>query len=50
MNKKRITFNLSIETIDSLKRISKETMIPQTRLVEKALNALIDNFNKKHCN
>lgn len=39
--KKRITFTLDPHIIEQLKKLSEETMIPQSRLVEKALNDMI---------
>lgn len=35
--KKRVTFTLEETTIELLKKESKKTMIPQARLVEKAI-------------
>lgn len=45
--KKRITFALEEDLIAELKTISKETMIPQSRLVEKAIEDLIVEEKKK---
>lgn len=44
--KKRITFTLDEQTIEKLKIVSQETMIPQARLVEQAILKLIDNHKK----
>lgn len=35
--KKRITFTFDESTIDRLKKVSGESMIPQARIVEKAI-------------
>lgn len=35
--KKRITFTFDEELIEQLKKVSKETMIPQSRIVESAI-------------
>lgn len=37
MSKKRVTFTLDESTIELLKTVSDETMIPQARIVEKAI-------------
>ncbi len=44
--KKRITFTLDEETIDKLKETSEKTMIPQSRLVEKAILEVIEKYEK----
>ncbi|WP_083979163.1 ribbon-helix-helix domain-containing protein [Bacillus alveayuensis] len=44
--KKRITFTLDEELIEKLKRISEETMIPQARLVEQAIQEVIKKYGK----
>ncbi|MEK4640318.1 ribbon-helix-helix domain-containing protein [Bacillus sp. BSL6] len=44
--RKRITFSLPEEMIEQLKRISEQTMIPQARLVEQAINQVIEKYNK----
>lgn len=43
---KRITFSMDSETIDKLREVSKETMIPQSRLVEEALKEIIKKYEK----
>lgn len=45
--KKRITFTLEQELIDRLKKVSKETMIPQARLIEKSLNHMLNQYEKE---
>lgn len=35
--KKRVTFTLDEKTINKLREVSKETMIPQARIVEQAI-------------
>jgi predicted DNA-binding protein len=45
--KKRMTFTLDEEILEQLKKVSDETMIPQARLVEKAIKEIIENHNKK---
>jgi len=44
--KKRITFTLDESTIEQLKEISEQTMIPQARLVDQAIKNLIDERKK----
>lgn len=43
---KKITFTMSEETIQKLKEISEETMIPQSKLVEKAINQILVEYRK----
>lgn len=40
--KKRITFTIDKETIDDLKKLSEKTMIPQARIVDKAIKEYIE--------
>lgn len=42
--KKRITFTLDPKLIEGLKEVSKQTMIPQSRLVERALEEIIEKY------
>lgn len=42
--KKRITFTLDEELIIKLKEISKETMIPQAKLVESAIKDILKKY------
>ena len=44
--RKKITFSFEEELIEQLKQLSEETMIPQSRLVEKAIKKLIDEKRK----
>lgn len=45
--KKRVTFALDQDVVAELKTISDETMIPQSRLVEKAIEEVIEEEKKK---
>ncbi|MFT8324346.1 ribbon-helix-helix domain-containing protein [Oenococcus sicerae] len=45
--KKRVTFALDQDVAAELKTISDETMIPQSRLVEKAIEEVIEEEKKK---
>lgn len=40
--KKRVTFTLDEKIIDELRRVSKETMIPQSRLIEQAIKEILN--------
>lgn len=42
--KKRVTFTLDEELIEQLKKVSKETMIPQSKLVEKTLKEILKKY------
>ena len=44
--KKRVTFTLEEELIEKLKKISEETLIPQARLVEQAIQEVIKKYSK----
>ncbi|NCC82391.1 MAG: ribbon-helix-helix domain-containing protein [Clostridia bacterium] len=44
--KKRVTFTLDEETIERLQKLSKETMIPQSRIVELAIIEKLDKMEK----
>ncbi len=44
--KKRITFTMDEKTIDDLRDLSKETMIPQARLVENAIIKMMDEYKE----
>lgn len=44
--RKNITFSFEVELIEQIKRLSEETMIPQSRLVEQAIKKLIDEKRK----
>lgn len=43
-NKQRVTFTLSPDLIAKLRAVSKQTMIPQARLVERALEKVIEEY------
>jgi predicted transcriptional regulator len=45
--KKRITFTLDEETINELKKVSEQTMIPQARLVEQAIKDTINKYKEQ---
>lgn len=45
--KKRVTFTLEEELIEKLKKVSEETLIPQARLVEQAVQKVIKEYEKK---
>lgn len=46
--KKRVTFTLDEETIEKLREVSKETMIPQARLVEQAILNVIKDHERRN--
>ncbi len=50
MPKKGIYMNFKLENsiVEQLNRYSEETMIPKTRIVEKALSEFFENEDKKH--
>lgn len=43
--KKRVTFTLDEEMIEKLKSISEKTMIPQAKLIEKALKEVLKEYD-----
>lgn len=45
--KKRVTYTLDPTIIKRLKDLAEETLIPQSRLVEKALTQLLDDYQKQ---
>ena len=45
--KKRVTFTLEEELLKELKAVSASSMIPQSRLVEKAITAVIKEQKQK---
>lgn len=45
--KKKIAFSLDEDLVNRLKKVSEETMIPQSRLIEKALKNVISEFEKE---
>jgi len=42
--RKNITFSLPEELIEKLKKVSEETMIPQAKLVEKAIEDMLVKY------
>ncbi len=42
--KKRMTFTLDEELLKELKELSNRTMVPQSRLVEKAIKNIIKEY------
>jgi len=45
--KKRITFTLDEEIIKKLKKVSRDTMIPQSKLIEKSLTEVLKLYSKQ---
>lgn len=45
--RKRVTYTLDVELIDRLKKVSEETMIPQSKLVEKGIRDAIAVHEKQ---
>ena len=48
--KKRITFTFEPELIERLQKISKETMIAQAKIVEKAVDEKLKEYEKESSN
>lgn len=44
--KKRVTFTLEEELVKRLKAISEQTMIPQSKLVETAINEILKKYEQ----
>jgi len=44
--KKRMTFTIEEELLAKLKQVSENTMIPQAKLVEKAIKQVIKEYDK----
>jgi len=44
--KKSVTYTIDEEVIERLKKLSDKTMIPQTRLVQKAIEELLKKEEK----
>ncbi len=44
--RKRVTFTLEENLIEQLKKVSNETMIPQSKLIEKALKEVLKEHEK----
>ena len=45
--KKRVTFSLEPELIERLKEFSEKSMIPQSKLVERAIKEKINELSKE---
>ena len=45
--KKKVAFSLDENIVTGLKELSEKTMIPQARLVEKALKNLLEEYEKE---
>jgi metal-responsive CopG/Arc/MetJ family transcriptional regulator len=45
--KKRVTYTLEEELIEQLKKVSEDTMIPQAKLVEKAIKEVVKEYGKE---
>jgi metal-responsive CopG/Arc/MetJ family transcriptional regulator len=45
--KKRVTLTLEEELIEKLKIVSEQTMIPQAKLIEKALKDVLKEYKKE---
>ncbi len=44
--KKRVTFTIEEELVEKLKQVSNDTMIPQAKLVEKAIESILEQYDK----
>jgi predicted DNA-binding protein len=44
--KKRVTFTIEEEIVERLKKVSEDTMIPQAKLVEKAIENILEQYDK----
>lgn len=47
VNRKRFNTSADIDLLDALDELSKETMIPKSKLIDKALELLLKEYNKK---
>lgn len=45
---KRVTFTLDERLIERLRKVSKETMVPQSKLVEKSLTEVLNKYEKQN--
>lgn len=45
-NRERITTTVNIEIMKELRKLSKETMVPISKLIEKALKNLLNEYGK----
>lgn len=44
--KKKVTFTVEENVIERLKLVSEQTMIPQSKLVEKAIEEILKKYEK----
>jgi len=44
--KKKVTFTVEEELVERLKLVSEQTMIPQSKLVEKAIEEILKEYEK----
>lgn len=44
--KKKVTFTVEENIIERLKLVSEQTMIPQSKLVEKAIEEILKKYEK----
>lgn len=44
--RKRVTFTIEETLAEQLKQVSEQTMIPQAKLVEKAIEKVIEEYKK----
>lgn len=44
--KKKVTFTVEENIIERLKLVSEQTMIPQSKLVEKAIEEILKDYEK----
>ena len=44
--KKKVTFTVEENIIERLKMVSEQTMIPQSKLVEKAIEEILKKYGK----
>jgi metal-responsive CopG/Arc/MetJ family transcriptional regulator len=45
--KKRVTFTLEESLTEKLKKVSADTMIPQSKLIEKSLESVLKKYGKR---
>lgn len=46
-NRQRYTASFDIELLNGLKELSKDTMIPLSKLLDKAIELLLKEYNEK---
>ena len=44
--KKKVTFTVEEELVERMKLVSEQTMIPQSKLVEKAIEEILKEYEK----